>query len=278
MPSLDINTAVPTRTDWGEVSERLTRALHLTAPPVALTFRSPPSLDRPAYAAEPSIAAHPPATHGASRQAGPLAPPNEHGRTGSAPAGCVFWIRGTEQAVTTYAADHANCSVGSLTHGFRSLDEVIDNDDVQALLASGWVDPGGVTALPVVTERPESITYSPLASCTETPTVVLVRLNARGLMTVKDAVPDLPVEGKPQCHIVAIAKEQGRVAASVGCALSRARTGMRVDEATCVFPAETLPALVGELEHHAELDSQMAHYAADDARRFTTPQPGVPEP
>ena len=97
-------------------------------------------------------------------------------------------------------------------------------------------------------------------------------------MTIKNAVPDLPVEGKPQCHIVAIAKEQGRVAASAGCALSRARTGMRVDEATCVFPAETLPALVRELEHHAELDSQMAHYAADDARRFTTPQPVVPEP
>jgi hypothetical protein len=105
---------------------------------------------------------------------------------------------------------------------------------------------------------------------------VLVRLNARGLMTVKDAVPDVPVEGKPQCHVVAIAKEHGRVAASVGCALSRARTGMRADEATCVFPAETLPALLGELEHHAELDAQMAHYAAQDARRFTIGQRAAP--
>ena len=278
MPSLDINATVSTSTNWGDVSERLTRALHLTAPPVAITFRSALSPDRPAPVAELPATCRPRSTPAATQQAGPLAPPNEHGRTGSALAGCVFWIRGTEQAITTNAADHANCSVGSLTHGFRSLDEVIENDDVQALLASGWVDPGGVTALPVVTERPESITYAPLASCAETPTVVLVRLNARGLMTVKDALPDLHVEGKPQCHIVAIAKEQGRVAASVGCALSRARTGMRVDEATCVFPAETLPALVGELEYHAELDSQMAHYAADDARRFTAPRPGVPEP
>ena len=45
-------------------------------------------------------------------------------------------------------------------------------------------------------------------------------------MVLSDAVPGLRIEGKPQCHIVAIAKEQGEVAASVGCALSRVRTGM----------------------------------------------------
>jgi len=60
-------------------------------------------------------------------------------------------------------------------------------------------------------------------------------------MTVKNAVPELTVQGKPQCHIVAIAKNQQRVAASVGCALSRARTGMGVDEATCVFPLPPCP-------------------------------------
>ena len=35
-------------------------------------------------------------------------------------------------------------------------------------------------------------------------------------MTLKGAIPDLNIEGKPQCHIVAIAKEEGSVAASVG--------------------------------------------------------------
>ena len=136
-----------------------------------MTFRSARSPNRPAPAGELPAASRPPSGHTGSQQPWPLAPPNEHGRTGSAPAGCVFWFHGTQETVTTGAVDHANCSVGSLTHGFRSLDEVIDSDDVQALLASGWVDRGGVAALPVVTERPESITYSPLASCTETPTV-----------------------------------------------------------------------------------------------------------
>jgi uncharacterized protein (DUF169 family) len=117
------------------------------------------------------------------------------------------------------------------------------------------------------------VAYAPLATASFPPQVVLVRLNARGLMTVKSAVPELPVEGKPQCHIVAMAKNQQRAAASVGCALSRARTGLRVDELTCVFPAATLPTLIVDLEHHAALDSSMARYAGADAQRFGAGKP-----
>jgi hypothetical protein len=47
------------------------------------------------------------------------------------------------------------------------------------------------------------------------PDVVLIRTAARGVMTVGDAVPDLVIEGKPQCHIVALAEEQHRPVASV---------------------------------------------------------------
>ena len=45
--------------------------------------------------------------------------------------------------------------------------------------------------------------------------MVLVRLTAKSLMVLSDAVPGLRIEGKPQCHIVAIAKEHGEIAASV---------------------------------------------------------------
>ena len=240
--------------DWAELAARLTTALHLAPPPVAIAFWEAASPDRPVPAADQHL---------------PMARPNENGRTGSVPAGCVFWIKGTHAQYVTGAADHANCSVGSLTHGFRSLPEVAANDDLQALLASGWVDEAGVTALPVVPHGTDTVAYAPLATASFAPQVVLVRLNARSLMTVKNAVPELTVQGKPQCHIVAIAKNQQRVAASVGCALSRARTGMGVDEATCVFPAATLPTLIIELEHHAALDSSMARYASTDARRFS---------
>ena len=94
-----------------------------------------------------------------------------------------------------------------------------------------------VPQIPVVTEKPGAVIYGPLAETPIDPDVVLLRLNAKQLMVVSDAVPGLRIEGKPQCHIVAIAKEQGEIAASVGCALSRVRTGMAATEMTCAIPA-----------------------------------------
>ncbi len=83
-----------------------------------------------------------------------------------------------------------------------------------------------------------------------------------------EAWPSLRVEGKPQCHIIAIAKELGEVAASVGCTLSRARTGMPATEMTCAIPATSVAALVERLRNVREANDKVAGYAATDAKRF----------
>ena len=132
----------------------------------------------------------------------------------------------------TTADDHANCSVGSVTHGFKTLDDVAANHDVAALLESNWVTMDVVPQIPVVTERPGEVVYGPLADTAIDPDVVLLRVTGRQLMVLHDAIPGLRIEGKPQCHIIAIAKEQGEAAASVGCQLSRVRTGMPNAEMT----------------------------------------------
>ena len=235
--------------DWPSLSDRLIAALKPTAPPLAISFLS-------------------------KGQAAPVArlsdtypEPNEHGRTGQVPAGCVFWIKGATASFATMAADHANCSVGSFTHGFLTLEEAATKDDVAAVLESGWVDGPSVMALPRVSEKPETVVYSPLAETASAPDVVLLRINGLALMTLKDTFPDLRIEGKPQCHIIAIAKH-GQVAASVGCALSRARTGMRPEEMTCAIPGSRLAEVVAALERTVTLDRMMASYAAADAKRF----------
>jgi uncharacterized protein (DUF169 family) len=87
---------------------------------------------------------------------------------------------------------------------------------------------------------------------------------------LSDAVPGLRIEGKPQCHIVAVAKEEGVPAASVGCALSRVRTGMAPTEMTCAIPAAKLPEILASIQQHAEADNIVAHYAAEDALRFSS--------
>ena len=237
-------------TAWSELAARLDAALKPVAPTIGIAFvrDAPPTLPPPFEARVP--------------------PPNDAGRTGAVPAGCVFWMKATERAFSTSAADHANCSVGSYTHGFLSLGEAAARDDVAAVLASGWVDQDAMAALPTMRTRPARVVYGPLAEIAVAPDVLLLRINGLGLMTLRDAVPALRIEGKPQCHIIALAAERGEVAASVGCALSRARTGMGADEMTCALPAARLGELVAAIEGAAELDRAMARYAGNDAQRF----------
>ena len=85
-----------------------------------------------------------------------------------------------------------------------------------AILECGWVTMDIVPLIPVVKEKPGAITYGPLAETPIDPDVVMLRVTGRQLMVLSDALPDLSLQGKPQCHIVAMAKEHGIAAASVG--------------------------------------------------------------
>ncbi len=239
--------------DWSALSARLGAALHLAATPIAITFSPEPPAD-------------------VARFDEPLSAPTTDGRTGRVPAGCVFWIRGATATFTTVPEDHGNCSVGRVTHGLATLAEVATNEDVATLLGSGWVTERDAAGLPSVSGRPGAVTYGPLADTPPgvRPDVVLLRVNGRQLMVLSDAIPGLLIGGKPQCHIVAIAKEQRLPAASVGCALSRVRTGMAPEEMTCALPAADLERLVRAIERTAETDSVVARYAATDARRFAS--------
>lgn len=241
------NAVAPSK--WTELSERLSGALHLSVPPVAISFEDAPPADIPSFDE-------------------PMSDPAPDGRTGRVPAGCVFWVRATDHSFSTVPADHGNCSVGRYTHGMASFDDIAGNGDVAALLESGWVTPDAVGAIPQVADRPGAVSYGPLSDGALTPDVVLLRVNGRQMMVLSDAVPGMRIEGKPQCHIVALAKQHGEVAASVGCALSRARTGMRPDEMTCALPAERLAEVVDAVERTAQVDTVVAKYAAEDARRF----------
>lgn len=239
-------------THWKQLSDGLSAALHLNDAPIAITFSAAAPAGVPAFD-EPMPAAAP------------------DGRTGRVPAGCVFWMKAADATFTTVAEDHGNCSVGSMTHGFKTLEDVAGNSDVAALLESGWVTMDMVPKIPVVTEKPETVTYGPLADTPVDPDVVLLRLNAKQLMVLSDALPGLRVEGKPQCHIVAVAKEQNEVAASVGCMLSRQRTGMPSEQMTCAIPAGQLADVVERVTATAGTDAVVARYASEDARRFGRP-------
>jgi uncharacterized protein (DUF169 family) len=235
--------------NWAQLAEGLGRALGTDVPPIAITFETEVPSDVPAFDA-------------------PVPEATSDGRTGRVPAGCVFWMHATDRTFTTVPEDHGNCSVGQLTHGMKTLEEVAGNADVAALLESGWVTLEVVPQIPVVTSKPAAVTYGPLREASTDPDVVMLRLTGRQLMVLSDAVPGLRIEGKPQCHIIAVAKEQGEIAASVGCQLSRVRTGMTNAEMTAAVPASKVAGLVAQLEATAAADDAVARYAAEDARRF----------
>ena len=241
---------MPTQ-DYAALAAELDALLRPATPPLAITFSGDPLPAVPRFEA-------------------PMPPPTADGRTGRVAAGCVFWMKATHRTFATVPEDHGNCSVGSLTHGLKSLDQVAGNADVAALLDAGWVSMDMVPRIPVVKERSNFITYGPLREATVDPDVVLLRLNGKQTMILHDAVPELRFEGKPQCHIIAIAKELDQVAVSVGCMLSRVRTGMSSNEMTVAIPGRRLGEVVARLGRTCAADNQVAVYASEDSRRFPT--------
>ncbi|WP_182379387.1 DUF169 domain-containing protein [Nocardioides sp. WS12] len=216
---------------YADLNNRLGALLTLTSAPVAVTFReTAPSGD-----------------------VDPVAP---------APAGCCFWAPAREQRLDTIPADHANCSVGSYTHGLLPLAEAAAGADTAALLASGWVGEADLVGAPVLPFAPASITYEPLAEATS-PDVVLLRLTASAVMTLAGAIPELKLVPKPQCVIVPLAYS-GEVAVSPGCAVSRTRTSLPDDEMTCAVPAANLHSFIDRLTASSVADRAVSEFAAAD--------------
>ncbi len=225
----------------------------LAAPPVAIAFVS-----------------HVPVGIGRIERLMP--PTTADGRTGTVAAGCVFWIEGAQKVFATQAEDHGNCSVGSLTHGFKTMEEIAHNADVAALCETGWVTPEAVAKITVVREKPTYVVYGPLRDMPVEPSVILLRLNGKQQMLLHDAWPGVRFEGKPQCHIIPIAKEGGEIAVSFGCMLSRVRTGMSNNEVTCAIPTSSASLLIERLRAARAADNAMAAYAAEDSKRFARQQ------
>ena len=235
--------------DYGAAATELNSLLNLDVPPLAITFSDE-------------------APSGVAAFDEPMSEPSEDGRRGRVAASCVFWMKGTGRTFSTVPEDHGNCSVGRMTHGFAGLEDVAGNYDVAALLESGWVSMEHVPKIPVVSRSYGHVTYGPLAETPVDPDIVFLRLTPKQLMVLNDALPEMSLEGKPQCHIIAMAKEHNRVAASIGCMLSRVRTEMGSHEMTCAIPGTMLGEVLERLRRAELIDDTVAAYAARDKRRF----------
>ena len=191
-------------TDWRGLSQRLADLLGLEHAPIAITFSENPVSE----------------DSGLAPFGGPLSEPTPDGRSGAVPAPCVFWMHAHTRTFFTTPDDHGNCSVGEYTHGLVEAGDILEREDVGALLEVGWVTMEAFAGVAALERRPSSIVYGPLADTPHDPDVVLLRLSPYQAMELGDAV-SIHLSGKPQCQILPIAIDQDKVALSMGCALSR---------------------------------------------------------
>ncbi|MEX2280340.1 MAG: DUF169 domain-containing protein [Acidimicrobiia bacterium] len=199
--------------------------------------------------------------------AAPMTEPTEDGRSGRVPASCVFWASAHEATFTTAPEDHGNCSVGRFTHGMVGAEGILDKTDVGTLLEVGWVTMEAFAGVAALERTPAAITYGPLAEADADPDVVLLRISPKQMMEIADAIA-VEFSGKPQCQIIPRAADRNVVAASMGCALSRARIGMSDDEMTCAVPAGRIDELLEGLRSVSRADKAVVGYALADKARF----------
>jgi uncharacterized protein (DUF169 family) len=234
---------------YATLSDALTGLLGLEHAPIAITFFDEIPEDGTALFNEP------------------MSEPTEDGRSGRVAAPCVFWMHAHERTFDTLAEDHGNCSVGRFTHGFADAADILDKSDVAALLEVGWVTMEAFSGVAALSRRPAGVRYGPLADAANDPDVVMLRVTPRQMMEINDAV-DVDWSGKPQCQILPRAADQGLIAASMGCALSRARTGMGDDELTVAVPGHRVEELVAALQPVTSADQAVVGYAVADLARF----------
>ena len=90
----------------------------------------------------------PRSTGGCARISGRTAP-GRRGRTHrQSLRGLRILGKAAQSTFTTQPDDHANCNVGSYTHGLKTLEEAAQGSDVATLLETGWITAQDVPKIP----------------------------------------------------------------------------------------------------------------------------------
>ena len=186
-------------TDYAAAAESLTKALHLSRPPIAVCLAD-------------SV------PHGVPHYTGPRLP-----------AGCVFWQEASRRVFATSAHDHNLCAIGMYTHNLETSEsEDTDREDALKVFADlGYLRPEQIPSIPVLATRPKHVVYAPLADSPLAPDVILLFVEADQALILSEAAQAVesgmaPAMGRPTCGAVPAVKNTGRAVLSLGCCGARA--------------------------------------------------------
>jgi uncharacterized protein (DUF169 family) len=185
-----------------KLAQTLTESLHLSQPPIAVSF---------ADQVPEGVAAF----------------------EGNVPAGCRFWQEAATRVFATVSAQHELCSIGVYTHNLESTPaQQKDLGDALKVFGDlGYVRPEDIPLIPVMQRQARVVVYGPLGqtplAADALPDVVLLFVQADQTLILSEASQQMegglpPAMGRPACAVVPQAYNSGRTALSLGCCGARA--------------------------------------------------------
>jgi uncharacterized protein (DUF169 family) len=224
--------------DYAKISARLVESLGLGRSPVALKF----GIERPPGVALPSAAVQSP---------------------------CGFWRQAEGKVFYASAVDHFNCPVGSMVMGFQLPPEVSQElgDLVKFMCGECYIADDEAAKIPRVSQQGPGVLYGDLALFPEEPDVVVMWLIPHQAMIFNEAVGDvnwagelMQISGRPGCAAIPRAMERGKPGLSLGCAGTRAFSGIGDDELLAIVPGRQLEAFVAALERTVNVNEAVMSY------------------
>lgn len=187
------------------------------------------------------------------------------------PSGCVFWMKAFEDSFYTVREDHANCNIGSFTHGFLAPSEVSLDDcaDIKLFDSTGYFPASSFGGVPRMEKSSAVVAYGPLSSVLFEPDVILMVCNAQQCMLVAEAASPARLMGAPTCATIPMSLNSNEVGISLGCVTSRIRTGMKPTDLVVSVPKAKLIQFLEQLEKRVKANNDVADaVSADLQNRF----------
>jgi uncharacterized protein (DUF169 family) len=187
---------------------------------------------------------------------------------GRVPAGCRFWQDAATSAFATSSADHSLCAIGVHTHNLQSSPtQQADLMDALKVFADlSYVRPQDVAAIPVLKSQAAAVIYSPLASCTVDPAVVVLFVDASQILLLSEATQQVENQnpqamGRPACAVIPQVANTGVAALSLGCCGARAYLDVLADDvAIFAIPGVKLEAYVHRIETLVNANAVLAKF------------------
>jgi uncharacterized protein (DUF169 family) len=224
-----------------DIANRVTEALALDTPAVALTFTDEP-------------------------------PESAGGPDRAVPSACSFWRLAERGVFYAPAEAHFNCPVGAMVMGFPLTDAVQETLGglVTMMSGSGYLGADEAGQIPAVQHPARGVLYGPLADLPVPPEIVLLWLTPRQAMLYNEAAGTASwsggsplTTGRPGCAALPAALARDSAAMSLGCAGMRTFTEISDDRMLAVIPGNRIAAFADDLDRVAAANDTMLTFYQD---------------